>query len=91
MSRWSAPYYNSVLEWVESQANTRGTKASYRKIFDASTTDIAEPIGLEPVGDTFQSIRTFKVPEAYVAVVPNGYVCGNGYRSRTAVLAPTAS
>jgi hypothetical protein len=81
-------YYRSALEWVESQATAHGTRASYRKLFDASTTEYSEPGGLEPADDTFQSIRTFKVPEAYVAVVPDGYVCGNGFRSRTAVLAP---
>jgi capsular polysaccharide biosynthesis protein len=82
------PYYDSVLEWVESQTGAAGTKASYRKLFDASTIEFPEPKALEPVGDTFRSIRTFEVPEAYAAAIPDGYVCGNGYRSRTAILAP---
>ena len=87
-TRADRPVYTSTLEWFESQADGRSTRASYRKVHDATRIKYPPPRGLEEAGDMFHSIRQRGLPEAYVAIVPNGFVCGNGDRSPTAVLAP---
>jgi hypothetical protein len=89
----AAPYYESMLEWVQSRLDQGDTDASYRKIFDPLTIFNRSPIAVEPFGrrphsEAFWSIRKFEVPEAYVAVLPGGFACGDGWRSRSAIFTP---
>jgi hypothetical protein len=81
----SPSVYGSVLDWAESPANTTGARI-YRKIHDKSRIDYRKPKGVEQDVDTFDSLRKIGVPEVFVAVVPDGYLCGDG-DSYNAVLA----
>jgi hypothetical protein len=76
-----------MLDWVESQSPS--VRAGYRKIHDQSIVRYPEPIGLEQHADTFQAIRRRRLLEAYVGVVPGGYLCGYKDDLRTAVLTPS--
>jgi hypothetical protein len=87
-TREDFPHYPSTLEWFESQGDDNNARAFYRKLYDTSIIDYPSPRGLDPEDDTFRSIRRRRLPEAFVASVPNGCAFVNDYRSRTAVIAP---
>jgi glycosyl transferase family 61 len=50
----------------------------YEKIHDVRKIEYAEPKGLEGTPDTFGELRNGWEPETYVAVVPEGRLCGEG-------------
>jgi hypothetical protein len=80
--RETATHYRSMRDWVDSQGET----GAYNVIFPAETLHSPRPKGLEEDVDVFESFLTLNVPEAYVAVVPGGRLCGDHVNS--AVVAP---
>jgi glycosyl transferase family 61 len=76
-----------MAHWVATWTPSHAAQATYRKIYDGERFEFRCPKGLERDVDTFEAFRgsaareTYvAAPEAYVAAIPDGYVCGEGNR-----------